>query len=124
MKDDLEAIPMAEHVADSDGESTTLRAAYLEKQAPNKPGVYKMYHDGKLMKVGKAEDGLRKRFSDYYRGQKGGTAGSRYVNESNRDEIEVWWVCLPRDKCREAERNMTQQAIDGDEKLPWVVRMP
>jgi hypothetical protein len=69
----------------------SLKAAY-EGQAPNRSGVYKVYYEGQLMKVGKAEDGLRKRFSDYYRGTSGGTAGLSYIDENNRDEITVSWM--------------------------------
>ena len=39
---------------------TTLCAAYGKKEAPTGPGVYKVFCCGKLMKIGKAEDGLRK----------------------------------------------------------------
>ena len=64
----------ARAAASNVGGSASLREAYLDKKAPNKPGVYRLYHNGQLMKVGKATDGLRKRFSDYYRGMDGGTA--------------------------------------------------
>ena len=103
--------------------SATLREAYLDKKAPTRSGVYELYLGGKLMKIGKAENGLRKRFSDYYRGLEGGTAGIREIDESNRDEIRVSWVCLPSNKCREEEKRRIQEAKKQGEQLPWVHRM-
>ena len=103
--------------------SATLREAYQDKKAPNRPGVYKLYLGSRLMKIGKAEDGLRKRFSDYYRGPEGGTAGMREIDKSNRDNIEVSWVCLPRSKCREEEKRQIQEAKGRGEDPPWVKRI-
>ena len=105
------------------GGSATLREAYLDKKAPNRSGVYDLYLGGKRMKIGKAEDGLRKRFSDYYRGLEGGTAGIPEIDKSNRDKIRVWWICLPRNKCREEEKRRIQEARKRGEELPWVHRM-
>ena len=76
---------------------TSLRNVYENKAAPNESGVYKVFYQGELMKVGKAEDGLRKRFSDYYRGSAGGTAGLSYITSENRDEVQVSWkTCSTR----------------------------
>ena len=99
----------------------SLKAAY-EGQAPNKPGVYKVYYGGQLMKVGKAADGLRKRFSDYYRGVSGGTAGLKYIDESNRDEVFVQWVQCSRSDCRSLEEKWYDQAKENGEEMPWSER--
>ena len=99
--------------------STTLKSAYLDKKAPSGPGVYKITYNGQLMKVGKAEDGLRKRFSDYYRGKAGGTAGLKYITESNRDNVEVAWKECSVSEAREIEIMWYDQAIERGEELPW-----
>ena len=99
--------------------SASLRAAYLDEKAPKAPGVYKVHYQGQLMKVGKAEDGLRKRFSDYYRGLMGGTAGLKHITESNRDDIKVSWKTCERRECRALEEQWYDKAISAGESLPW-----
>ena len=98
-----------------------LKAAY-KGEAPNKPGVYKVYYRGRLMKVGKAEDGLRKRFSDYYRGTSGGTAGLKYIDEGNRDEVVVQWLECSHSDCRKLETKWYDEAQERGEELPWSSR--
>lgn len=102
--------------------STTLRDAYKNKKAPTSSGVYEIRLDGKLMKVGKASDGLRKRFSDYYRGKVGGTAGLKYITEDNRDNISVVWRICKKDVCRDHEIKLYEQAIKSGEDMPWSER--
>jgi len=97
----------------------SLKDAYLGEKAPKGPGVYKIFHNNKLMKVGKANDGLRKRFSDYYRGVEGGTAALKYITTANRDEVIVQWRECPVEKCRELETKMHDSAINSGETLPW-----
>lgn len=124
LREYLEAKSAIEKALSDDGDSATLRDAYKGQEAPTESGVYKLCHHGELMRIGKAEDGLRKRFSDYYRGPEGGTAGLKYINLSNKDEVNVWWVCLPRKHCQESERALIQEAIDQGEKLRWMDNLP
>ena len=98
--------------------SSSLRLA-AENSDLNCPGVYKVLYSGQLMKVGKAEDGLRKRFSDYYRGKAGGTAYLKYIDESNRDRVSVQWRKCERNQCRELETRMYDEVKAAGEKLPW-----
>jgi len=98
--------------------SSSLRSA-AENYDLNCPGVYKVLYSGQLMKVGKAEDGLRKRFSDYYRGKAGGTAYLKYIDESNRDWVSVQWRKCERNQCRDLETRMYDAAKAAGEKLPW-----
>lgn len=100
----------------------SLKDAYLEEKAPKGSGVYKIFYKGQLMKVGKAIDGLRKRFSDYYRGSEGGTAALKYITTQNRDDIVVQWRECPPDKCREIEAKMYDSAKNSGEELPWSER--
>ena len=99
--------------------SSSLKSAYLDNKAPKGPGVYKLTHDGQLMKVGKAGDGLRKRLSDYYRGLEGGTAGLKYITKGNRDNVFVSWVECSPEKARALEIQWYDQAKSRGEKLPW-----
>jgi len=99
--------------------SASLKSAYFDKKAPQGPGVYKITYQGQLMKVGKASDGLRKRFSDYYRGQAGGTAGLKYITESNRDDVHVQWKECSPTEARKIETRWYDQAIQRGEELPW-----
>ena len=111
-----------ELINNSVGESALLKDAYLNQKAPKGTGVYKVYHRGQLMKVGKAVDGLRKRFSDYYRGKEGGTAGLKYITSENRDSVRVSWVECPADKCRELETQWHDKARAAGEEMPWSER--
>lgn len=98
--------------------SSSLRSA-AQNSNLNCPGVYKVFYSGQLMKVGKAEDGLRKRFSDYYRGKAGGTAYLKYIDESNRDDVSVQWRKCERSQCRKLEVQMYDEAKAAGEELPW-----
>lgn len=99
--------------------SASLKDAYLGQKAPSGPGVYKIFHGGQLMKVGKAGDGLRKRFSDYYRGPAGGTASLKYITSSNRDNVKVFWQECPASEARKIETRWYDQARKKGETLPW-----
>lgn len=98
--------------------SSSLRSAAKNSDL-NCPGVYKVFYSGQLMKVGKAEDGLRKRFSDYYRGKEGGTAYLKYIDKSNRDAVNVQWRKCERSRCRALETQMYDAAKAAGEELPW-----
>lgn len=100
----------------------SLKDAYLNKLAPTGAGVYQIKYQGQLMKVGKASDGLRKRFSDYYRGQEGGTAALKYITASNRDQVIVSWKECSKDMCRKLETQMYDSAKARGEELPWSER--
>ena len=112
---------VAEAAARVSGEAS-LRSAYVKKQAPTTPGVYGVYYRGQLMKVGKAADGLRKRFSDYYRGQAGGTAGLKYITVANRDQVNVQWLVCPKQFARRIEIVWYDRAKARGEEMPWSSR--
>lgn len=70
--------------------------------APNSMGCYRIYCGG-LKYVGKAEDGIRKRFVQYYNGTTAHYTSGRTIYE-NRDKITVSWVvCQTREQVRELE---------------------
>jgi excinuclease UvrABC nuclease subunit len=81
--------------------STSLKDA--TKVAPNSMGCYKLFCNGSLKYVGKAEDGIRKRFVQYYNGTTAHYSSAIKIYE-NRDNITVNWVILQsREQCREVE---------------------
>lgn len=97
---------MAEGVGASVGR-VPLREA--KSSAPDSMGCYKIYCDGGLKYVGKAEDGLRKRFVQYYNGTTAHYSSGRKIYE-NRDSIKVsWLVCKTRDECRSVEAQWIKQ---------------
>jgi hypothetical protein len=100
-------------------ESASLKSAYLDKKAPKGAGVYRIKYNGQLMKVGKASDGLRKRFSDYYRGASGGPAALKYITEENRDRVFVSWKECSGSETRKLETQWYDQAKVNGEELPW-----
>ncbi|MCF4150855.1 hypothetical protein L2W58_03495 [Dethiosulfovibrio sp. F2B] len=101
---------------------SSLKEAYLGEKAPQDPGVYKVFYKNQLMKVGKAEDGLRKRFSDYYRTKTGGTAGLQFITMANRDDVYVAWSICEKDKCRRIEKELYDKAKREGKELPWSER--
>lgn len=82
------------------GGKMTLRQA--TKDAPNNMGCYKIYYQG-IKYVGKAEDGIRKRFVQYYNGTTAHYPSAKRIYE-HRDEIKVsWQICHSRTECRQLE---------------------
>lgn len=78
------------------------------KDAPNAMGCYKIFCNG-LKYVGKAEDGIRKRFVQYYNGTTADYKSGRLIYE-NRDRITVSWVVLSsREECRRVEREWIER---------------
>ena len=73
------------------------------KDAPNSMGCYKIYLNGSLKYVGKAEDGLRKRFVQYYNGTTAHYSSAQKIYE-HRDKLMVSWVVLSSgSECRKTE---------------------
>ena len=75
------------------------------------------------MKVGKAEwkEGIRWRMKQDWRGDS--TAGKNHgpTIYANRHNISVQWIICPKEKCRELEIKLQNQA-GGIENLPWCDR--
>ena len=92
------------------------------RTAPRQTGVYKLYLDGKLMKVGKAEweGGIRWRMQQYWRGDH--TAGiSEPEISANRGRVRVVWSLVAVEGCRELEVQMIDLA-GGISNLAWCHR--
>ena len=99
------------------GPGTSLKEA--TKSAPNSMGCYKIYYHG-LKYVGKAEDGIRKRFVQYYNGTTAHYPSARKIYEY-RDEITVTWqVCRSREETRALEAIwIAQYDPDWNERSGW-----
>ncbi len=75
------------------------------KYAPNSMGCYQLYKDRKLIYVGKAEDGIRKRFVQYYNGTTTEYTSGATINLW-RDDIRVKWkVYTSKQAVRSCESN-------------------
>ena len=70
---------------------TSLKDAI--KCAPNQMGCYQLYKNGKLIYVGKAEDGIRKRLVQYYNGTTTEYTSGAIINLW-KDELQVRWIVL------------------------------
>jgi hypothetical protein len=84
-----------------------------------KKGVYALYYQDELKKIGKATDksGIFHRMSQYYRGDK--TGGLIEINVDNRDEIKVLYFNPSEEECWFAERRLQVIAHDCGERMPW-----
>ena len=78
---------------------------------PNESGVYILRMNGNLLKVGSAEDGVRKRMQQYYGLNK--HCGLKEITEENRDKIYVTWQNCPRSKCIELESKLYKKYGQG-----------
>lgn len=88
------------------------------KKSTSGASIYALYFHNKLMKIGKAVcgKGLFTRMSQYYRGKKD---GSKKITNLNRDQIDVKFFFLDKNKCWIAERKLQVLAWDADERMPW-----
>lgn len=77
--------------------------------APNRMGCYKIFWEGEAVYAGKAEDGLRKRFVQYYNGTTRHYSSANKIYE-HRDELTVFWKVLSsRKECRELEKKWIEE---------------
>ncbi len=88
--------------------------------APNSMGCYKIYYLDDLVYVGKAEDGIRKRFVQYYNGTTAHYPSAKKIYEK-RDSITVdWEVCYSKEEVRELEGNwIDQYSPSWNERSGW-----
>jgi hypothetical protein len=99
------------------GGSSSLKEASENMGLDKKCGVYRVYYEGQLMKVGKAEYGLRQRFRQYYNGEQSGAL--KYITADNRDDVTVSWIFCSKSEARQRELDMYDRAKKDGEKLPW-----
>ena len=68
----------------------TMSLAQATKEAPNAAGCYQIYKGDELVYVGKAGDGIRKRFVQYYNGTTAHYSSAKKIY-ANRDVLTVKW---------------------------------
>lgn len=104
----------------------TLKEVYNEKQGKGTPtdetkqkGIYALYLDGKLFKIGKATDqreGIFHRVSQYYRISPEGTD---FITLDNRDSIKIIYFHVEtQEECWFYERKLQVIAYENGEKTP------
>lgn len=71
----------------------TMPLSSAVTEAPNVSGCYQLYMGDKLVYVGKAEDGIRKRFVQYYNGTTAHYSSAVKIYE-NRDKLFVKWKVI------------------------------
>ncbi len=82
-------------------------------------GVYALYLFGRLMKIGKATDGIFKRVSQYYRGNLN-DGGIKEITSINRDRITIeFFLMNSADDIWAAERYISSQAYYAGENMKW-----
>ena len=90
-----------------------LEAACRKEKVPNKPGIYKIFYQGKLMKIDLAKEGLRQKFIEYYQGN------GEHIDQEIRGEIRVKWrICKPGQLSKVVDK-MLQEAKEDGKDLPW-----
>ncbi len=99
---------MGENSISNQSMSLTDKLMSLEdatKYAPNDMGCYQLYKNDRLIYVGKAEDGLRKRFVQYYNGTTCNYTSGSVINLW-KNEIQVKWTAYnTRQAVRSCEAN-------------------
>ena len=73
-------------------------------KAPNSMGCYKIFQYGVLKYVGKAEDGIRKRFVQYYNGTTATYSSGSKIYVARNSLTVNWQVCASREECRSLEK--------------------
>lgn len=89
------------------------------RSAPSGMGCYKIFWHG-LKYVGKAEDGIKKRFVQYYNGTTAHYPSAIKIYE-HRDEITVSWVVLNSpQECRRTEKEWIERYDpEWNERSGW-----
>ena len=113
--------------------SKTLLEAYSDQTKNKAPkrgkstqktefsGVYALYLDGELKKIGKASYGIFKRMSQYYRMTD--NEGCGHIKEENRNSVQVKWYILDNSEdCWIDERRLQVKAYDLGEQMEWEVK--
>ena len=104
-----------DHAVQSDCHRASLKNAAA---GANVSGVYILYLNGKVMKVGSAEIGVQKRMQQYY--GMNPSCGLPQITPENRSSITAVWQDCPVCKCNELESKLSRKYGLG----PWAKRMP
>ena len=100
----------------------SLKEAADSLYSTSEAGVYILYLHGQIMKVGKAEIGIRKRMQQYY-GLNRYCGLNRYINEHIRDRIRVTYQTCSIFDCDELETKLFDK-YSSVSSMPWASRRP
>lgn len=100
----------------------TLRDAATSGFGAISSGVYILYLDGRIMKVGSAKIGIQKRMQQYY-GRNPYCGLNCFITDSNKDRIRVSYQVCPYDACEELESKLFDK-YGPIQALPWATRRP
>ncbi|MBQ2825133.1 MAG: hypothetical protein IJF19_02560 [Clostridia bacterium] len=103
-------------------ENISLKEAADSLYSTSEAGVYILYLNGQVMKVGKAEIGIQKRMQQYY-GLNSYCGLNLYINEYNRDSIRVTYQTCSAFDCDELESKLFDK-YSSLSSLPWASRRP
>lgn len=93
----------------------------MATEETKKRGVYALFLDGILKKIGRAitGNGIFTRMSQYYR-MKEKDGALKYITEENKDKIEVWYFNLESNRdCWAAEKYLQAKAYYAGEEMEW-----
>lgn len=117
---------IAKKVFKADVCRTSLKGLYNEGNATeitNRSGIYALYENNELMKIGKASNGIFNRMSQYWRGKDGSI---QEISLNNRENIEVEYFTIDgenkEERCWFAERMLQAAAYQAGEKMPWEIK--
>lgn len=96
---------------------TTISLKDATTSAPNSMGCYKIFQHGSLKYVGKAEDGIRKRFVQYYNGTTTGYSSGSKIYAARNSLTVSWQLCGSREECRSLEKKWIEMYTP-----PWNVQ--
>ena len=99
-----------------------LRDAANASLTPTGSGVYILYLNSQIMKVGSAKIGIQKRMQQYY-GLNGYCGLNCRINTVNRDKITVSYQLCSASQCEELESKLFDK-YGSPGALPWAQRRP
>ena len=100
----------------------SLRDASNASLTPTGSGVYVLYLNGRVMKVGSAKIGIQKRMQQYY-GLNEYCGLNCHINKNNRDKIDVSYQLCGTNQCDELESKLFDKYGEPG-ALPWAQRRP
>ncbi len=104
------------------GRKVSLKDAATAGCGPLSPGVYVLYLNERVMKVGSAKIGIQKRMQQYY--DRNPWCGlNKYITEDIVDQIKVSYQLCPSSACEELESKLFDK-YGPMEMLPWAQRRP
>lgn len=100
----------------------SLRDAATPGIGSSTSGVYILFLEGRIMKVGSAKIGIQKRMQQYF-GLNPHCGLNCYITPANRERITVTYQLCPSDACEELESKLFDK-YGPLSNLPWAEKRP